>query len=130
MRTCGIQVKTRSSGAFLLGDRLIRPVERNADEWVILVTLAKVGERSHFHVVPRNHVAAAMVAYAGSLDASRPWKAKYLGDDVFGGYDEAWPLMEHPAAEARWAIGDWYAKQLADQGREDIFALVLSARPS
>ena len=54
----------------------MEPAERTADEWVIVVALAPAGERSHFYVVPRNHLTAAIVAYAGTLEDSSLWTAK------------------------------------------------------
>jgi hypothetical protein len=104
-RTAGIQVKTRASGDFALGENLMALADADAASWVVLVTLAPAGERSHFFVVPGNHVTAGMLAYAGGRpDGGAGWTRKYFGQAEFAGYDEAWDLMDTPAWRAPWRM--------------------------
>ena len=93
--------------------------------WVVLVTLATPGERSHFFVVPRNHATAAMHAYAGGRpDQGEGWRRKLFGEGDFAGYDEAWEDMTTSAAQAPWRMHEWVAYELGSQGRNDVFAAI------
>ena len=92
---------------------------------MILVTLKPAGERSHFFVVPRNHVTAGLLAYKGYLDAdNKPWPGIIFGDAEYTGYDEAWDLLDRPAHQAPWAMADWVAEALGEHERDDIFAAI------
>jgi hypothetical protein len=121
-RTCGVQVKTRSRGDFAFKPNLLELVDAIADEWVILVTLKDPGTRCDFHVVPRNHVTAALLAYKGYLDLEgKSWPRMMFGEAEFAGYREAWNLMERPAPDAAWGMPNWIAVALGEHNRDDVF---------
>ena len=120
-----MQVKTRASGDFQFSPNLLELAEPTADEWVVLVTLGPAGERSHFFVVPRNHVTAGLLAYKGYLDAEgKAWPRIIFGDVEFPGYNEAWDLLDRPAHHARWGMADWVAEALVEHERDDVFAAI------
>jgi hypothetical protein len=87
-----------------------------ANGGVVLVTLASAGERSHFFVVPRNHVTAGLLACKGYLDGEgKAWPQIIFGDVEFPGYNEAWDLLDRLGREARWGMAEW----VAEAGRVD-----------
>ncbi len=127
-RTCGVQVKARSRGDFTLSDDLLTFADPAADSWVVLVTLGDAGSRSHFSVVPRNHVTLAMRAFQGHMDnEGKPWTRKMLGPQEFASYDEAWDLMERPANEAPYGLPGWVVDLLRAHDQTDALAIVPAA---
>jgi hypothetical protein len=62
-RIIAIQVKTRLSGSFHIGQKGETPSAQRSNEWFVLVSLHGPGQRPDFYVVPRNHIAA--LVYCG-----------------------------------------------------------------
>lgn len=96
-----IQVKTKSERSKDFHLRSVR--ERSAEEaneWVVLVSLAMDGDHDYF-VVPRDHAWA-------TVEATLPENGRGLiGPQEFPSYRDAWHLLEYSARDAPWMVEQW-----------------------
>ena len=103
-----IQVKTKGerSRDFQLGG-VAAGSPRGVNEWVVLVALY-VAAPADFYVVPRNHVAATVLAVL----EDRPGNTRgMLGPQEFEGYRDEWELMERPAEQVPWRGQGWVLRR-------------------
>lgn len=120
--TAAVQVKTRISGDFQVGVHGEDPSPVDANEWYVLVSLAGAGERPTFYVIPRNHLSAFIFVGFRAWVAERPEKrnakgtARAFKPREMEGYQEAWDLLDDPAAKAPWRVPAWIWDSVAEVG--------------
>lgn len=107
-RMAAIQVKTRRTGTFAVGNPA--PSPEQANEWFVMVSLNGPGQRPDFYVIPRDHLVA--LAYVGDEEyKKRRGRTKSVRTAVnpidLEAYSERWDLLEDDADAPPWMIPVW-----------------------
>lgn len=123
-----IQVKTRRTGDFQVGDKAEAPAQQGGNEWFVFVSLIGPGSRPVYYVVPRAHL-SALVYVGDRLWLAAPGRGgrvrqetarRAVSDRDIDGYREAWELLDQPAEAAEARLPDWYfesEQRVLDDGR-------------
>lgn len=113
-RVAAIQVKTRLSGSFQIGEKAETPSTVDG-EWFVLVALNGAGVRPDFYVLPRNHI-TALVYYGYRAWLDRPGRhgrkhretsMRAIKIDEVASYKERWDLLDAATGEAAWMLPEW-----------------------
>jgi hypothetical protein len=113
-RVAAIQVKTRRSGSFQIGEKAEKP-STAANEWFVLVALNGAGVRPDFYVLPRDHI-TALVYYGYRAWLDRPGRngrkhnetsMRAIKIDEITDYQERWDLLDANTSKAPWMLPEW-----------------------
>lgn len=106
-----IQVKTKSHN-----NKRFEPTSvdgtaaEGANEWVVLVALARDRLAHEFYVVPRDVDVATVLTHRLKGMGPRVW----LGPEEYAFYRGQWDLLELPSWQAPWRVRSWIVNDLGN----------------